>query len=98
MILFFIAKKRQWEVRKSLVRVSRRLTGKAKQDQAAVDAQRRSRRHGAVRVGSPVLRPKDLEKGGEMKVPQAAQIEMETSPKRKWKVIRPPSWAVGNNV
>lgn len=61
--LFFIAKKRQWEVRKSLKRVSRRLTGRSTAPAAA-----KENRRTAVRVQSPPASSKsrsnrDLEKG-----------------------------------
>ncbi|KAL9072575.1 MAG: hypothetical protein Q9157_005035 [Trypethelium eluteriae] len=56
--LFFVAKKRQWEIRKSLKRMSRRLTGRSD----ARTSQRQSRRQ-AVRMQSPQRGPRDLEKG-----------------------------------
>lgn len=54
-VLFYLAKKRQWEIRNSIRRVSRRFTGKD---------QRQSNRHGAVRMQSPGSgKSRDLEKG-----------------------------------
>lgn len=62
-VLFYLAKKRQWEVRKSISRFSRRLTGRTD----AARANRQSRRTG-VRMASPPgaarhNRERDLEKG-----------------------------------
>ncbi|EON69295.1 hypothetical protein W97_08455 [Coniosporium apollinis CBS 100218] len=62
-VLFYLAKKRQWEVRKSISRFSRRLTGRTD----AARANRQSRRTG-VRMASPPgaarnHRERDLEKG-----------------------------------
>ncbi|KAI9666085.1 MAG: hypothetical protein M1821_004020 [Bathelium mastoideum] len=57
-VLFFVAKKRQWEIRKSISRMSKRLTGRGQ----ARSSQRQSRRQ-AVRMQSPTRKPRDLEKG-----------------------------------
>ncbi|OCK77684.1 hypothetical protein K432DRAFT_284058, partial [Lepidopterella palustris CBS 459.81] len=68
-VLFYLAKKRQWDVRQSLRRASRRLTGRS--DVSKVDRQtnRQNRRTG-VRIASPPpsarktnQREHDLEKG-----------------------------------
>ncbi|KAF1995384.1 hypothetical protein P154DRAFT_538868 [Amniculicola lignicola CBS 123094] len=62
-VLFWLAKKRQWDVRQSIRRASRRFTGKSN-----VASKRENRRTG-VRLNSPKLpttrsnRDKDLEKG-----------------------------------
>ncbi|KAF2837427.1 hypothetical protein M501DRAFT_937665 [Patellaria atrata CBS 101060] len=55
-ILYWLAKKRQWEVRKSIKRASRRLTGR-------LDNSKRKRQ--STRIVSPTRtrRPADLEKG-----------------------------------
>ena len=57
-ILFFVAKKRQWEIRKSISRMSKRLTGRRE----TRSSQRQSRRQ-AIRMHSPPRKPRDLEKG-----------------------------------
>ncbi|ORY05383.1 hypothetical protein BCR34DRAFT_45468 [Clohesyomyces aquaticus] len=65
-ILFYLAKKRQWDVRQSIRRASRRLTGRA-----APPASKRQNRRTGVRLASPPpgknqksQRPvRDLEKG-----------------------------------
>ncbi|KAL5393952.1 hypothetical protein PMIN06_007609 [Paraphaeosphaeria minitans] len=66
-VLFWLAKKRQWDVRQSLRRASRRLTGRSTVDRPAT--KRQNRRTG-VRLASPPAgrrkqpgREKDLEKG-----------------------------------
>ena len=100
-VLFFVAKKRQWEVRKSLKRASRRLTGKGMGKGPGVgkteEELRRARRQGAVRVGSPVPGKKgarDVEKGS---VKGVAEIEMDVKPTKTWKAIMPPSWPGSQN-
>ncbi|EKG11449.1 hypothetical protein MPH_11464 [Macrophomina phaseolina MS6] len=97
-VLFFIAKKRQWEVRKSLKRVSRRLTGRS-----TVDVARNNREHRrtAVRVASPPPgqnrtagaqenRNRDLEKGekkpaGRNQKPTMSAFSVETPVVKSWK-------------
>ena len=61
-VLFWLAKKRQWNVRQSISRVSRRLTGRSGA------ANNRQKRGTAVRLSSPAARSRanrdpDLEKG-----------------------------------
>ncbi|KAF2453757.1 hypothetical protein BDY21DRAFT_260222, partial [Lineolata rhizophorae] len=63
LVLWYVAKKRQWEVRKSIRRASRRLTGRFEASKS-----RRQSRAGGVRVGTPPAskranREIDLEKG-----------------------------------
>ncbi|KAF2091494.1 hypothetical protein K490DRAFT_60933 [Saccharata proteae CBS 121410] len=96
-VLFFLAKKRQWEVRKSLKRASRRVTHRL--DTARRN--RRSRRSG-VRMVSPSRagtsrganrddRVRDVEKGqtqasaGKNKTPTMSAFEVDTPIVRSWK-------------
>lgn len=59
-VLFVLAKRRGWQVRQSLRRVSRRFTGRLE----AAQARRRSRHNGGVRVASPA-RGRQRAGGGE---------------------------------
>lgn len=65
-VLFWLAKKRQWDVRQSIRRASRRMTGRSTTD---VSSKRQNRRTG-VRLNSPprphrkAEQERDLEKGG----------------------------------
>ncbi|KAL1622024.1 hypothetical protein SLS56_008908 [Neofusicoccum ribis] len=94
--LFFIAKKRQWEVRKSLKRVSRRLTGRSTTD---VRNNRENRRT-AVRMASPPRgknhpnvarenKDRDVEKGekksGRTGKPTMSAFSVETPVVKSWK-------------
>lgn len=70
-VLFYVAKKRQWEVRRTLKHASRRVTAKVRGKPAprpAAAEERMSRRKGAVRLQEEYKRergiPTDVEKGG----------------------------------
>lgn len=95
-ILYVLAKKRQWDVRKSLVRVSRRLTGRGQGDVATAEERRKSGRHGAVRLDSSTKTKTkvDVEKSTtkEAAKVKTTEIEMETRPKKAWKAVMPPAW------
>lgn len=99
-VLFFIAKKRQWEVRKSLKRVSRRLTGRSTAGAGAARDNRENRRT-AVRMASPPAgknrsaapkqnKERDLEKGekkpaGRREKPTMSAFSVETPVVKSWK-------------
>ncbi|KAL1610650.1 hypothetical protein SLS60_002320 [Paraconiothyrium brasiliense] len=100
-VLFWLAKKRQWDVRQSLRRASRRITGRSTADLSA--AKRQNRRTG-VRLDSPPAgrraRPgqeKDLEKGlsdnpkrGTTTTKITSTFDLETpTPKAGWKMSLP---------
>ncbi|KAJ4349542.1 uncharacterized protein N0V89_008158 [Didymosphaeria variabile] len=100
-VLFWLAKKRQWDVRQSLRRASRRITGRSTADLSA--AKRQNRRTG-VRLDSPPAgrrnRPgpeKDLEKGlsenpqhGTTTTKITSTFDLDTpTPKAGWKMKMP---------
>ncbi|KAF1850210.1 uncharacterized protein K460DRAFT_372525 [Cucurbitaria berberidis CBS 394.84] len=86
--LFWLAKKRQWDVRQSIRRASRRLTGRATTD---VSKQNRNNRRTGIRLNSPPpgknagSKPKqehDLEKGFPMSNKQPKTTTTITSVKK----------------
>ncbi|KAF2680869.1 hypothetical protein K458DRAFT_445068 [Lentithecium fluviatile CBS 122367] len=93
-VLFWLAKKRQWDVRQSIRRASRRLTGRSTVD---VSSKRQNRRTG-VRLNSPP-RPhrkpeqeRDLEKGaphsggqGTTKTTITSTFDVDTPTPTGWK-------------
>ena len=103
-ILYFVAKKRQWEVRKTIKRASRRVASKVDM-RRSMDARRsraQSRSRGAVRMQSPAASSKgrDLEKGREQRVTHRLEVEEPEAKKNKdkdnrWKAIMPESWTIG---
>ncbi|KAI9682373.1 MAG: hypothetical protein M1817_000427 [Caeruleum heppii] len=79
-ILFYVAKKRQWEIRKSIRRSARRLTG----NHSTAKAQKTSRRQrGLSRIPESTDLPqrKDVEKG-QIKV--TSTFEVETPAQKPW--------------
>ncbi|KAF2259484.1 hypothetical protein CC78DRAFT_548258 [Lojkania enalia] len=92
-VLFWLAKKRQWDVRQSLRRASRRLTGRSTSDAAV---KRQNRRTG-VRLNSPPApnsrRERDVEKGlpvsgqqGKTTTTITSTFDVDTpTPKSGWK-------------
>ncbi|KAF2202822.1 hypothetical protein GQ43DRAFT_412931 [Delitschia confertaspora ATCC 74209] len=93
-VLFWLAKKRQWDVRQSIRRASRRLTGRS----TAANTKRQNRRTG-VRLNSPPPskrvgnRQRDLEKGAPASGPRgqttttiSSTFDVDTpTPKAGWK-------------
>ncbi|KAF2117228.1 hypothetical protein BDV96DRAFT_598151 [Lophiotrema nucula] len=88
-VLFWLAKKRQWDVRQSLRRASRRLTGRS-----AVSSKRQNRRTG-VRLNSPPAsknRDRDIEKGmpasgrtGKTTTTISSTFDVDTPTPKGWK-------------
>ncbi|KAF2009583.1 hypothetical protein BU24DRAFT_380079 [Aaosphaeria arxii CBS 175.79] len=89
-VLFWLAKKRQWDVRQSLRRASRRLTGRG-------DVPKRPNRRTGVRLDSPPpskanRSPRDIEKGlpassqqGRTTTTITSQFDVETPTSKGWK-------------
>lgn len=103
-VLFWLAKKRQWDVRQSLRRASRRLTGRSTAD---LSATKRQNRRTGVRLNSPPApkratgRPgqeKDIEKAlqddpkrGKTSTNITSTFDVETpTPKGNWKGLSLP--------
>ncbi len=79
-----MAKKRQWEVRKSLKRMSRRLTGRKDVEEEERLAVRQSRRRGVVTIGSKEHLTGDVEKGKGVKMTgKSTEIEMKEGKKKR---------------
>ncbi|KAI9726815.1 MAG: hypothetical protein M1828_000671 [Chrysothrix sp. TS-e1954] len=99
-VLFYVAKKRQWELRKSIKRVSRKVVSRRN---SVKSLDRQSRRHGTVRLASETKasRPRDLEKGDTRRAPEAKKTpdtrDVSDAKEKKWKAILPDSWSVGDN-
>lgn len=101
-MLFYVAKKRQWEVRKTIKRASRRVVSKVDPRQS-----RQSRPKGMVRMQDPPpsAKPADLEKGNVTKSGtndkskrQAMQVDdskTNQTPEKKFKTVLPESWTIG---
>ncbi|KAF1976851.1 hypothetical protein BU23DRAFT_551286 [Bimuria novae-zelandiae CBS 107.79] len=95
-VLFWLAKKRQWDVRQSLRRASRRLTGRSTAD---LPATKRQNRRTGVRLNSPPAprrarpgREKDVEKGlqedprrGKTTTNITSTFDVETPTPKGWK-------------
>ncbi|KZF21023.1 hypothetical protein L228DRAFT_248773 [Xylona heveae TC161] len=82
-ILFYMAKKRQWEIRKSIRRSARRLTGNFNSKKA-----QRSSRHqpGVSRLADDkqARKPRDLEKGTVTTITSTFDMEPPTPKPKAW--------------
>jgi hypothetical protein len=84
--LWWLAKKRQWDVRQSIRRASRRLTGRAPADSGKQNQNRQNRRTG-IRLNSPPpgknagrsKQDRDVEKGLQMSSKEARTTTTITS-------------------
>ncbi|KAF2193931.1 hypothetical protein K469DRAFT_727414 [Zopfia rhizophila CBS 207.26] len=89
-VLFWLAKKRQWDVRQSIRRASRRLTGRS-------EVSKRQNRRTGVRLNSPppsrtARKERDLEKGvpatgqnGKTTTTISSTFDVDTSAQKGWK-------------
>lgn len=82
-LLFYLAKKRQWEVRKSLRRSARRLTGSFKTSGQTSSRKQRGLSRITESPPPPLSRKQDIEKGTTTTITSTFEVESPTP--RSWR-------------